>query len=451
MRRMWLRLALAATCLALPLVGRAEPLPAEWLTYGNDAQRTSYLAEAASPPRSIRLAWTRKLAGRITSQILVAENTLFVGTSAGTLYALELDGRRRWHVRFAQLNNTCPQLDGWGITGTGAVDRRTHALYVADAWGRLHALDLGTGRERPGWPVRLFSDFRREHVWGALSVVGGSVYLGTASYCDRAMEGKVIRVDLETRAVSRWTVVPRALGGGGGIWGWGGVAYSATRNSLLVVTGNAFRGGRNVGRRHREWAGYGERLVELAPDLRVRSASHPTDIFEPGDLDFVGSPVVFTPAGCPELVAATNKNGRVYVWWASAIRSGPQSSLGLIALDAPALLTQPAFYPQTRSLYVVSHSRLVRIGIGPRCRARFEWSRGIGNGLLNSSPTIARDTVWFTRSGNPNMLIGADANGGAPRIRTRLRDSAFAAPTVLGGRVYVGSFGGRVYAFELRP
>jgi outer membrane protein assembly factor BamB len=436
-----LRLLLAALAVAVP--------PADWLTYGNDFQRTSF-TDAVAAPRSIGRVWTTKLNGRITAQILFAENTLYVGTSSGTLYALDPGGRRRWHVRFGQLNNTCPQLDGWGITGTGAIDRDTHALYVVDAWGRLHALDLTTGRERPGWPVRLFGDFRREHVWGAVAIVHGAAYAGTASYCDRVMEAKVIRVDLASRTVSRWNVVPRSLGGGGGIWGWGGVAYSATRDSLLVVTGNAFRGGRNVGRRHREWAGYGERLVELSPDLRLRSANHPRDIFEPNDLDFVGSPVVFTPTGCPELVAALNKNGRAYVWRSDAIQAGPQSSLGLISLNAPAVLTQPAFHQRSRSLYVVTQSRLVRIAVGAGCRARVVWSRRIGGGRLNSSPTIAGDTIWFTRAGDPNMLVGAATGSGRIRFRTLLRDPVFTAPTVVGNRVFVGSFEGRVYAFHLR-
>ena len=49
--------------------------------------------------------------------------------------------------------------------------------------------------------MTLYRDFRRELVWGALSVVNGAVYLGTGSYCDRFVEGKVLRVDLATRAL----------------------------------------------------------------------------------------------------------------------------------------------------------------------------------------------------------------------------------------------------------
>src|SRR4029453_14058626 len=153
----------------------------------------------------------------------------------------------------------------------------THAIYVADAFGRVHALDLATGAERPGWPATVYTDFRRELVWGALTAVGGSLYFGTGSYCDRKMVAKVFRVDIATGGVSQWEVVPKRLGGGGGVWGWGGLAYSAARGSLNAVTGNAFEGGLNRGKRFREYAGYGERLVELGTDPRVRAPRPPPE------------------------------------------------------------------------------------------------------------------------------------------------------------------------------
>ena len=81
--------------------------------------------------------------------------------------------------------------------------------------------------------------------------------------------------------MSHWDVVPPEHGGGGGIWGWGGIAYSSVRHSLLAVTGNAFRGGTNDGTSFREYEPYGEHLVELSLSLQVRSASHPTGLRQP--------------------------------------------------------------------------------------------------------------------------------------------------------------------------
>jgi hypothetical protein len=427
--------------------------------YGNDPQRTSATDASLSPP-SVRPAWYTPVSGRISSQALVAQDepvpgrrTVYVATSKGVVYALAENGYVRWRVDLGQLDRICQQIDGYGVTGTPAIDVATHALYVADAFGRLHALDLTTGAERAGWPIRVYPDFRRELVWGALAIVQGSVYLGTGSYCDRKMEGKLFRVELASGRVASWTVVPKRLGGGGGIWGWGGVAYSAARDALYAVTGNAFRGGTNTGRRFRESAGYGEQLVELGRDLSVRASNHPKGISKPLDLDFVGSPVLFSHPVCGELAAALNKNGRAYVWRAGDIRAGPLFSLQLSrpTLAAP-LLSQPAYSPRTGALYVVTPGRLVRIDVDRRCRGRVAWGLPVGGGLFNGSPTVAGGTVWLVENAiKGSALVGVDAVSGKSRLRARLAGPAYVAPTVVGDRIYVGTYTGGVQGFALVP
>ena len=438
-------------------VGAAAQPTGGWLVYGNDLARSSATGTSL-PPLSLRPAWYTPVSGRISSQALVAQDmpvpgrrTVYFATSKGVVYALAENGYVRWRVELGQLDRVCQQIDGYGVTGTPAIDRDTSALYVADAFGRLHALDLATGQERPGWPVRVYADFRRELVWGALTIVDGSVYFGTGSYCDRKMEGKVFRVGLETGAVSRWISVPFALGGGGGVWGWGGIAYSAGRDSLFVATGNAFRGGSNKGKRFREWAGYGEQLVELSRSLSVRAADHPEDVKEPLDLDFVGSPVLIPHPRCGELAGVLNKDGSLYVWRTARVSAGPLFSLRLArpTLAAP-LLSQLAYSPRTGALYVSTPSKLVRVDIDGRCHGRVKWSRPVGNGLLNGSPTVAGDTVWLTENSTEgSALLGFNARTGVPRFRSPLAGPAFVAPTVVGDRLYLGTYTGGVQGFAV--
>ncbi|MDX6514017.1 MAG: hypothetical protein QOE36_3521, partial [Gaiellaceae bacterium] len=284
MRRL-LTAAAAALALAAPTAARAAT-PSGWLTYGGGSARTSSTGPVATA--ALAGGWTLPLDGRVVGQPLAVRDvpaagalTVYAATSGGGVYAVAPNGYVRWRVDLGQLAlaSPCPQMDGWGVTGTPVADPASGALYVADAFGRLHALDLADGTELAGWPVRIFAGYTREQVWGALTLVRGSVYVPTASICDRPVEGELVRVALASRAVSRWIAVPRRLGGGGGIWGFGGAAYSRSRNSLFVATGNAFGGGE----RH-ESAGYGEQLVELSPELRVRAASHPRDVREPRDL-----------------------------------------------------------------------------------------------------------------------------------------------------------------------
>jgi len=438
-------------------VGASAQPAGGWLTYGNDLARSSATDTALSPP-SLRPAWYTPVAGRISSQPLVAQDvpapgrrTVYVATSKGVVYAMAENGYVRWRVELGQLDRVCQQIDGYGVTGTPAIDLATNALYLADAFGRLHALDLLTGAERAGWPIQLYTDHRKELVWGALTIVNGSVYLGTGSYCDRPMVGKVFRIQIATGAVSRWQVVPPALGGGGGVWGWGGVAYSARWGSLFAATGNAFRGGSNVGRRFREWAGYGEHLVELSPGLTVRSAHHPPRIRAPLDLDFVGSPVIFRHRFCGELVGVLNKDGFLYVWRSAKIRAGTLFTLRLARGTPTApLLSQPAYSPLTGALYVSTPSQLVRIDVDRRCRGRATWAKRVGSGLFNGSPTIAGRTVWLAENAvGGSALLGFDARTGANRFRAALAGPTYVAPTVVGDRLYVGTFTGGVQGFVL--
>jgi hypothetical protein len=284
----------------------------------------------------------------------------------------------------------------------------------------MHALDLATGAERPGWPVTLYDDYRDEIEWGALALVDGSVYAGTGSYCDQPAVTPIYRVSTTTREVTSWTPVPRELGGGGGVWGWGGVAYSPARDSLYVVTGNAIQ--------ENETAGYGERLVELSPDLGVRSSSHPVDIVRHDDLDFVGSPVIADVPGCGEVVAAVNKNGTLYGWRADAVAAGPTWSVRLQAADPnKPVLTQPAWSDRFRSFYVVSFAELLRVGIGSDCKPAVTWRLDVKNPTLNSSPTVAGGTVWLELSASPGTLLGVDGATGKVRVRRRVGGIGFPA------------------------
>jgi outer membrane protein assembly factor BamB len=394
----------------------------------------------------------------VTSSPLVARDvpvagakTIYVATSGGSIHAFAPNGYLRWEADLGQLARPCRQLDGYGVTGTPVIDPETRALYAADPFGRLHALDLATGAERAGWPVRVFSHYTHEHVFGGLLRVGRHVYVPTASFCDQRMEARLVRVSLATGETSAWLPVPFALGGGGGMWGFAGAAYSVRRGSIFVATGNAFRGGTNVGKRFKEWAGYGEQLVELSPDLRVLAASHPPDVNKVLDLDFSSAPVVAQRPGCPELVAAVNKNGTLYAWRADRVRAGLvwRAQLRRESFYAP-VIGQPAWSPRHRSFYFATGAHLVRVAVTRSCRGRVAWKTRVPPGYTHGSPAIAGNRVWFGVSGAGGGLFAADARSGRIVRRLRLEGAAYSAPAVADGALFVGTFAGGLHAFVPR-
>jgi len=375
--------------------------------------------------------------------------TLYVTTSAGIVYAFSETGYVRWRVDLGQLANACPQLDGYGVTGTPVIDPAAGTLYAVDALGRLHALALATGAERSGWPVQLYDDPEHSLVWGALAFVDGRVYAATGSYCDfKPFEGKVIAVDAKTRERTSWTAVEAEDGGGGGIWGWGGVAYSTRLGRLFVATGNAFEGGTNTGADFSEAAGNGESLVALSPDLEVVAASHPASLDQPRDLDFAGSPVVFDRPGCGELAVAHDKNGELFGWHADDLAGGPLWTVQLERFDpGNPVLSQLAYDPGRRAVFAVTGTHLVRVDIGADCSASTKWSRALGTGSLNGSPTVAGDTLWYARSDHPG-LAAVDTATGSQIASYPLPGLTLTAPTILDGRIFVGTFTGQLVAFD---
>jgi hypothetical protein len=454
--------AVVVACIAaaLPSTGgvAAPTAVSGWLTYGNGVTRTGIAARPVGA-HALQQAWFSPIEGRITSQALVARDTpaagtftIYAATSAGRVYAFAPNGYVRWQADLGQLAHECTQLAGWGVTGTGAIDPLGGVLYVADAFGRLHALDLRTGAERSDWPVRLFDDPEREHVWGALTLVGRDLYVPTGAYCDAGpMQGKVIRVALESRTVSSWAAVPDSLGGGGGIWGWGGLAYSARQDALFAVTGNAFRGGQNDGPAFRESAGYGEHLVELSRDLTLRAASHPENVREELDLDFVGSPVVFERQGCGELVVALNKNGTLYAWRTAAVADGPLWQVELQQLDpTQPVLTQPAYSARHGAIFVSTFTGLIRVSLDRECKPAVGWAYPFGVETLHGSPTVSGDFVWTVVSSAPPALLAVDARTGKLRSRLFLGGATFAAPTIVDGRIFLGEMHGMTGAVPVR-
>jgi hypothetical protein len=203
-----------------------------------------------------------------------------------------------------------------------------------------------------------------------------------------------------------------------------------------------------VGAQFSEAAGFGESLVALTADLEVVGASHPPSIDLPLDLDFVGSPVVFDRPGCGELVVADDKNAELFGWRTGDLAHGPLWTVPLETFDpSNPLLSQLAYDPARSALYAVTGSQLVRVDIGSDCSARIAWSRPLGTKSLNGSPTVAGGAVWFALSGSP-ALVAFDPDTGVKLASVPVPGLTVTAPTVLDGRIFVGTFTGQFLGFS---
>ena len=436
---------------------------AGWTTWGNSSTRqsraTASLVTSATAP-ALQLAWTRQLGGVGNAQPLYLEGIAIGGTTRNVYLAagergrvIALDartGKTLWKRELGSLQTGCDEMpDGvFGVTGTPVYDPAGGFVYVA-AGDKLWALAVRTGASRAGWPVTLPMDATHEHVWGALTLAHAHIYLGTASYCDRRpYSGRVLAVSTRSGVVdSSWATVSTADGtpGGGGIWGWGGVAITADGH-VWAATSNA-----NLETTDEQDLGHAQTVDELTPALGLIATGPSTGMPSKGDYGFGSTPIVFTPTGCDALVAAEGKDGALYLWRRAALGSGPVQRL-VLALPGT-LYGSPAWDPKTQRLFLTSaqgtqgvHAGLDAIAMTRACRLRLAWTRPLG-GQLDSVPTIVNDTV-MVGTGAGLLRIYATATGKLLTQRP-LAGHGYEAPIAEGRDVAIVTWNSDLVVFRL--
>jgi outer membrane protein assembly factor BamB len=445
------------------------PAAVDWDTYGFAVTREGFNPyEKTIKPRNVhRLhqAWSFRLGSVIDTQPLFASrvpvpvgrrharvprNLVIVGSENGHLAAVNAStGKRVWlrHLGHVDLPG-CGDLPHYGITGTPAIDRSTNSIYVASGTGLVYRLDLSTGRTERRW--RITGDPAHEHVWGALSILDGRVYVEMAGNCDvPPYHGQVDSIDPSGRSIRRWLAT--RTDSGGGIWGWAGVSADPRAHALYAATGNSVAP-------PNEHIGYGERVVRLTLGLRIRASNHPA-LPARGDADFGATPLPFRAPGCPPELAVGNKFGSYYVYNRDHIDKGPvqRISLGGSGFASTALLGIGAYLPSRRLLYVANPKRQGRYGagmlafrVGHNCRLTLQWQAAEPAGRT-TDPTIAGGVVFYG-TGDGGRVVGVDARTGKRlwgSSRGVVRGPVLNAPSVVNGVCYVGSWDGRLHAFKL--
>jgi outer membrane protein assembly factor BamB len=424
----------------------------DWPTFGFDNSRAGFTGETLDAP-ALRHAWEHDLGGVINAQPLYAEDVggrdlVYAGSERGQFSALDAaTGEELWTRHLATVDTICNDVpDGvHGVSATPVLDRRSGTVWVAGGDGRVWALDLQTGATRRGWPVAVGQ--KAEHVWGALALSRGRLYVATASHCDNAFyRGRLVALDARTgRQRARWLPVGRAHGGG--IWGWGGAVVDPGDGDVYVATANAQYP-------RPESYRYAEHLVRLSPRLEVRGAHHPR-LPKVDDNDFGGSPILFRARGCPPQLAVVHKNGQVFLYDRHRIRSGPRQRVQVGSQKAFSSLGTHAWSSARRTLYVANGSAgryaqgLVALRLGSRCRLRLAWQRSIGDEpTWPTTPVVASGVVVFG-DGSGKRLHAFDAGDGTPLWDSgNATGDLYGAPIVAGGMLFAPSWDERLHAFS---
>jgi hypothetical protein len=469
------------------------------LTYHNDLSRTgANLHETTLTPTNVNVTQFGKkfsfaVDGQIYAQPLyvpgltingAVRNVVYVATEGDTVYAFDADGQITaplWSRHLGtpwpdpnEVEGVAPQL---GVTSTPVIDTSTNTIYVASITSesgvrtnRLHALDLITGAEKFGGPVKItatVSGTGDDSVAGKISLesncyqrsglvlANGFVYVAYG----RCKHGWIIAYNKgNLTQASVFNSTPD--GAGGAFWNSGGAPAVDSAGNIFALSAVDFGD---------PDSGFNDSFLKLSPLLALEDYFKPANeaVLRTNDADLGSGSIVLLPdntSAHPHEMIAAGKDGRIFL--VDRDNLGQFGTTDHVVQIVQSGNTQfnnffdsPAFWNGT--IYYHANSDVLQA---------FSWS----NGLLSAAPIASGNTAVFKghgatpsvsangnsdgivweieasseKTGGPAILHAYDANAiGTELYNSNMnatRDGAgpavkFSVPTIANGRVYVGT------------
>jgi outer membrane protein assembly factor BamB len=413
------------------------PGPGDWTTFGHDPARTAQAADATvNPTLSPSSARDVALDGAVYGQPLVVGGTVFAATENGSVYAVSAaDGSVVWRSHLADPFHPtdCGDIKPLGITGTPVYDPATRTLYAvadrADSHHVLFGLDAATGRVRsqtvvdppgsePGdiqqrsaltwWQGKVFVPFGG--LFGDCGTYTGAVAVVTPG----ASGGAASSVDWFSASGS----------GRGGMWAPGGAVLADDRLFFSIGNGDTTDPGSPYDGSDSVVAldGLGRRVDFFAPAGWAAENASDQDL---------GS---MNPALVGGRIVVAGKAAQGYVLDPAHLGGigGARPAFGQCAgFGAAAVRGDVAYVPCGTGTTAV---RVAADGT-----ASVLWHAAVP---AAGQPSLGGGLVWVTDY-DQGVLYALDPADGrvAGRVATR-RLPHFAAPSVSGNRVFLGTLDG---------
>ncbi len=429
-------------------------------------------------------------------------NVIFVATEHDSIYAFDVNGKRDvplWKTSFVDPQHgtmplterdvRCPFITPEiGITPTPVIDVASRTIYVLARTKehgvfvqKLHALDITSGKEKPGSPVVISATVRgsgdgavggeisfdplRENPRAALLLVGGEVYLTWASSCDVGpYHGWMMAYDADTLH-QRAVLNTSPDGGDAGIWQSDAGAASDDEGNLYIATGNGDFNGSKAGGRD-----FGDSVLKLRLEgqrLVVRDYFTPFNqkVLDAKDWDLGSQGPVLLPeqAGAhPHLLVIAGKEGKLYLLdrdKLGKVREGSDSPLVQSvkvkdAYGAAAYWNGHIFFTDRGDAtpdFMIENGRLAMKRMTTRMSSPGATPIVSANGTKDAILWVLSTKEWNeSHMDRPAVLHAYDANDITRELYTSEqkgeRDRAdmtvrFAIPTIADGHVFIGERG----------
>ncbi len=456
----------------------------------------------------------------VTIPGLGVHNVVYVVTENNSVYAFDADlgGAPLWQKNLGSAANCaygCTSGNMYpltGITATPVINAATGTMYVVNLvvgatqaviqTHYLHALDITTGAEKFGGPVRVTATYPgtgeggttltyteiHERLRPALTLVNGLVVIGTASYDDWApFHGWVFAYNASTlQQVGVWNSTPN--GTDGSMWQAGAGFVVDDSNNVYFMTGNGTFDGTSD---------FGDSVVKLS----TTSGLTLLDYFTPGNQATLNQNDIDLGASGPLRIPGTNylvgggKEGKLFLMNMSNLgkfnASADQVLQEFQATTPPAgdtghIHCVPTFYngPSGPLLYIWGENDHLKafsfsgslfqttpVSQGAATSPALPSPPGMPGGctsLSSNGTTPGSAIVWAATpyqgdaSGNtvPGILRAYDASNLATELwdskQNVVRDdfgnfAKYVPPIVTNGKVYLATFSNKLVVYGLLP
>lgn len=421
--------AAAVAALCTVCAPGAQASTGDWPTFAHDDLRsglqTAPTGITRSTARELQLHWNVALRDTVTSSPIVAQQTVFIATGSGTVYALDAKtGRQRWKRTIGSSVRMTPALvDGRLVVGVYGRYGKTGA---PASGASMQALDPASGRVL--WKTPLQGVVRSEPV-----VIHGVIYEGIAGGdgASGCSEGRIIALDERTGKVlpAVWRTSSKPHNGGGI---WSPLSYDGT--SIYFGTGNTCDG-----------SGAQNAIVALTPQLRTRWV---TPAQSPGGQDedvgggaMVRGDTVYVEGKSGWLFALDRNTGSTK-WRGDVHATFPGAGgFGTPAGDGSVLVVNSG----DASTEAPNHTKLVAFDMAGGTRYSIDQQAA-------STPSLGASFVpGVGFAGIDKSFVAFDARTGAKLWTYPTADMFYAVPAIVASGVYTVDLSGNVYAFGIGP
>jgi len=440
-------------------------------------------------------------------------NVLYVATEHDSVYAFDADsGAILWHKSMLGTGETtsddrnCDQVvPEIGITATPVIDhtKGAHgAIYVVDMskngtgyFQRLHALDVATGTELFGGPTDIQASYpgtgasssggnvifdpKQYKERPGLLLLGGIVYTMWASHCDiQPYTGWIIGFDASTLTRTRvLNLTPN--GGEGAIWMSDTAAAADGSGNIFLLNGNGTFDPSLDTNRFPSLQDFGNCFLKLSTSSGLAVADYftmsntATESGSDTDLGSGGAIVLpdLTDGGglIKHLALGAGKDAHIYVVdrddlgkFNASVNNAYQEIAGALS---GSIFSMPAYFNNT--VYFGPVNQFIKAFSITNAKLSVTPSAHTSNtfGYPGATPSISANgatnaILWAVQNGATAVLHAYDANDISRELYNSNQSAGsrdqfgagnkFITPTVVHGKVYVGTTNG-VAVFGLLP